>query len=278
MKLNIAHSLNGTVKSIDCNDDHIRKAGILMGMRLGQVVDGKALAPELAGYTFKMRGGSDKQGFPMVPGVLANARVSLLVARGRIGFQRWRARKGERTRTSLRGAIMATDIAQLNVTVVREGENPIEGLTDVSNPRRLGPKRASKIRKLFNLSRDDDVKNYVVKRKVEKGNRVKAPKVQRLITNSIRARRAKKVKVAKEALKKNVEARREYLSMVTKARLVNRQRRTAKNLRVAKAQTVTAGKAGKKSKNRSLQQELLFLKRVQSKKWSSTTIDSDSNK
>ena len=251
MKLNIAHSLNGTVKSIDCNDDHIRKAGILMGMRLGQVVDGKALAPELAGYTFKLRGGSDKQGFPMVPGVLANARVSLLVARGRIGFQRWRARNGERTRTSLRGAIIATDIAQLNVTVVREGENPIEGLTDVSNPRRLGPKRASKIRKLFNLSREDDVKTYVVKRKVEKGNRMKAPKVQRLITNTIRARRAKKVKVAKEALKKNVEARRQYLSMVTRERLVNRQRRTARNLRVAKAQASMSGKstgAGKKSK------------------------------
>merc|ERR1712126_294983 len=95
----------------------------------------------------------------------------------------------------------------------------------------------------------DDVKQYVVKRKVEKKEktRFKAPKVQRLITNSIRARRVKKVKVAKEVLKKNVEARRQFLSLVTKQRLVNRQRRTARNLRVAKGQAVIAGKAGKKT-------------------------------
>jgi small subunit ribosomal protein S6e len=31
-------------------------------------------------------------------------------------------------------------------------------------PRRLGPKRASKIRKLFNLSKEDDVRQYVVRR------------------------------------------------------------------------------------------------------------------
>lgn len=40
----------------------------------------------------------------------------------------------------------------------------IPGLTDGNVPRRLGPKRASKIRKLFNLSKEDDVRRYVVKR------------------------------------------------------------------------------------------------------------------
>ena len=35
-------------------------------------------------------------------------------------------------------------------------------------PRRLGPKRASKIRKLFNLSKEDDVRHYVVKRPLPK--------------------------------------------------------------------------------------------------------------
>ena len=43
------------------------------------------------------------------------------------------------------------------------GDNDIEGLTDNVVPRRLGPKRASKIRKLFNLSKEDDVRNYVIK-------------------------------------------------------------------------------------------------------------------
>lgn len=53
-------------------------------------------------------------------------------------------------------------------------------------PRRLGPKRASKIRKLFNLSKEDDVRTYVIKRplpqKEGKKQRFKAPKIQRLIT------------------------------------------------------------------------------------------------
>lgn len=65
----------------------------------------------------------------------------------------------------------------------------IPGLTDKSIPRRLGPKRASKIRKLFNLTKIDDVRQYVIKRplpqkegKEGKKQRFKAPKIQRLIT------------------------------------------------------------------------------------------------
>jgi len=61
----------------------------------------------------------------------------------------------------------------------------IPGLTDMNVPRRLGPKRASKIRKLFNLSKKDDVRQFVVKRPIQKEGkkeRFKAPKIQRLIT------------------------------------------------------------------------------------------------
>ena len=53
--------------------------------------------------------------------------------------------------------------------------------------RRLGPKRASKIRKLFALSKDDDVRKYVIRRELpakaegKKGSS-KAPKIQRLVT------------------------------------------------------------------------------------------------
>lgn len=61
----------------------------------------------------------------------------------------------------------------------------IPDLTDEDVPRRLGPKRASKIRKLFNLSKEDDVRRFVVKRPIQKEGktaRSKAPKIQRLIT------------------------------------------------------------------------------------------------
>ena len=48
------------------------------------------------------------------------------------------------------------------------GEKDIPGLTDTTVPRRLGPKRASRIRKLFNLSKEDDVRQYVVRKPLNK--------------------------------------------------------------------------------------------------------------
>lgn len=43
----------------------------------------------------------------------------------------------------------------------KSGEQELPGLTDEEKPRLRGPKRASKIRKLFNLTKDDDVRKYV---------------------------------------------------------------------------------------------------------------------
>merc|ERR1719341_232386 len=72
------------------------------------------------------------------------------------------------------------------MAIIKKGEAEIPGLTDNTVPRRLGPKRASKIRKLFNLTPKDDVCQYVIKRplpqKEGKKQRFKAPKIQRLIT------------------------------------------------------------------------------------------------
>jgi len=47
------------------------------------------------------------------------------------------------------------------LVIVKKGENDLPGLTDTEKPRMRGPKRASKIRKLFNLSKEDDVRKYV---------------------------------------------------------------------------------------------------------------------
>ena len=44
---------------------------------------------------------------------------------------------------------------------MKNGENDLPGLTDVEKPRMRGTKRASKSRKLFNLSKEDDVRKYV---------------------------------------------------------------------------------------------------------------------
>lgn len=61
----------------------------------------------------------------------------------------------------MRGCIVSQDLSVLNLVIVKKGDNDLPGLTDVEKPRMRGPKRASKIRKLFNLSKEDDVRKYV---------------------------------------------------------------------------------------------------------------------
>lgn len=95
-------------------------------------------------------------------------------------------RTGERKRKSVRGCIVDQNLSALALIVIRKGEQEIPGLTDITVPRRLGPKRASHIRKLFNLTKEDDVRKYVIKRplalKEGKKQRFQAPRIQRLVT------------------------------------------------------------------------------------------------
>jgi small subunit ribosomal protein S6e len=43
------------------------------------------------------------------------------------------------------------------LAVVKKGDAEIEGLTTVNIPRRLGPKRLSKLRKLFGYKKQDGI-------------------------------------------------------------------------------------------------------------------------
>ena len=84
----------------------------------------------------------------------------LLTHAGTPCFRGYGRRNGERRRKSVRGCIVSPDLSVLNLVIVKKGESDLPGLTDVEKPRMRGPKRASKIRKLFNLSKDD-VRKYV---------------------------------------------------------------------------------------------------------------------
>merc|ERR1719203_1716197 len=91
-------------------------------------------------------------------------------------------RSGCRKRKSVRGCIVGPDLATLNLVIIKKGAEEFPGLTDDNKPRRLGPKRAANIRKLFNLEKKDDVRKFVVRR--EAGKKKKAPRIQRLATPS----------------------------------------------------------------------------------------------
>lgn len=93
----------------------------------------------------------------------------------------------------------------------------LPGLTDTTRPRRLGPKRASRIRKLFNLTKDDDVRKYVIRRNIEKDGKVtgsKAPKIQRLVTPQVLQRKRARLAFKKERREKGKTEAAEYKKLL----------------------------------------------------------------
>merc|ERR1712157_518975 len=185
-KVNVAYPANGTQALIEVDDEI--KLRPFYEKRMAQEVSLDCLGDEWKGYQARISGGNDKQGFPMKQGVMTNGRVRLLLSKGHSCYRP--RRTGERKRASVRGCIVDSNLAVLNLVIVKKGDNDIPGLTDRVVPRRLGPKRAGKIRKLFNLTKEDDVTQYIIRRPIptKEGKpepakpKTKAPKIQRLVT------------------------------------------------------------------------------------------------
>jgi len=217
MKFNVSYPATGLQIPFTIDDE--KKIAAVYGKRMGNEISGDDLGDQYKGYIFKITGGNDKDGFPMKQGILVQGRVRVLMSAGHKCYRP--RRTGERKRKSVRGSIVGADIAILSLAVVKEGETPIPGLTDDKKPRRLGPKRANKIRKLFNLKKDDDVKRYVIKREIKKEGkklRIKAPKIQRLITD-VRLRRKKIAKLeTQKRREKTVKQREAYAKLLTSLR------------------------------------------------------------
>lgn len=179
--------------------------------RIAAEVEGDALGDEYKGYVFKIAGGNDKQGFPMRQGIMVDHRIKILVKKGHSCYRP--RRKGERKRRAVRGCIVQADMAVLHLVVVKKGEEDIPGLTDREIPRRLGPKRANKIRKLFNLQKDDDVTQYVIRREIAMEGKkpyTKAAKVQRLVTPQVLQRKRARLALKKKWSAKSKAAAAEY--------------------------------------------------------------------
>lgn len=250
MKLIISAPSTGATKSIELDDDILRKAN-LSDYRMGQDIDGHYFGEALTGYRFRITGGQDKEGFAMKQGVMTATRVMLLMRPGCTGYAAWRARSGERKRRSVRGCILGNDLASLSVAIVRNGEQPIEGLTDVSIPRRLGPKRANNIRKLYGLNASQQVIKFVMRRKIPEVDRssknlptkrayFKAPKVQRLVGPEQLRRRNQRLKERKSRIVKSSEARKEFISKVLAARRQQRLRTASKSANAERRESIKA--------------------------------------
>merc|ERR1712200_32 len=188
---------------------------------------GDTLLYEFKGYVLRITGGNDKQG------LLTNQRVRLLLKKDS-GCYRSR-RSGERKRKSVRGCIVDGNLSAL--AIVKKGEAEIPGLTDNTIPRRLGPKRASKIRKLFNLTKEDDVCQYVIKRplplKDGKKQKFKAPKIQRLVTPVVLQRKRHKAALIRRRSEKNRLAAAEYSKILAQRQKEAKEAKELKRKRSA---------------------------------------------
>ncbi|TVY35039.1 40S ribosomal protein [Lachnellula occidentalis] len=235
MKLNISFPANGSQKLVEIEDE--KKLRIFMDKRMGAEVPGDSVGDEFKGYIFKITGGNDKQGFPMKQGVMHPTRVRLLLSDGHSCYRP--RRTGERKRKSVRGCIVAMDLSVLALSIAKQGDADIPGLTDVVHPKRLGPKRATKIRKFFGLTKDDDVRTnpyiliacasieaqsvrkFVIRREVQpkgegKKPYTKAPKIQRLVTPQRLQHKRHRIALKRRNAEKTKDAANEYAAILAK--------------------------------------------------------------
>merc|ERR1712205_191658 len=223
MKFNISNPATGCQKVIEIEDE--RKLREFYDKRMNQEVLGDVIGDEFKGYIFKISGGNDKQGFPMKQGVMTAKRVRLLLKKGSSCYRQ--RRKGERKRKSVRGCIVSADIQVLNLVIVRKGEGELPGLTEEAVPRRLGPKRATRIRKLFALDKADKMeKQYRLKREVSRGEgkkpTIKMPKIQRLVTpQRLQRKRAERQFKRENAIARHKEAKKAREEQASKRRSQN---------------------------------------------------------
>lgn len=228
----------------------------LIDRKIGNEIDGSIISELFDGYTFKITGGYDKDGFAMKNGILTQGRKRILLTKEskNFRFRRGYHRTGIRKRKLVRGCIVSPDIKVLHLKVTKIGPNPIPGLTEQGSelPKRLGPKRANNILKQFGLleiynkkkANTEDRKSlrflitkFAPKREVTTKNGktyVKRPKIQRLITPD-RLRRKRVLKKIKEERRKYTEAAKaEYVETLKRLRNANKRAKTANKVEAAK--------------------------------------------
>lgn len=158
MKLNIANPSRGIQKTIEISELALQK---LVDKKIGDMFDGSLIQPDLANFTLKITGGDDFQGFPMKTRVNTANKVSLLLKKGEKGYRC--RRSGCKKRKYVRGCIISKEIAVVSCVVLSEGENVVEGINDRVVEQSHLPKRADKLRKMFDLGDDVNVEEAVKK-------------------------------------------------------------------------------------------------------------------
>lgn len=105
------------------------KAITLVGKKIGDEINGDIFG--LSGYSLKITGGSDKDGFPMHPAIQGQVKKKVLLVEPP-GFHP--KIKGQRKRKTVRGNTISQDIVQVNVKVITKGQKPLEEMSGKKEP------------------------------------------------------------------------------------------------------------------------------------------------
>ncbi len=114
-----------TKKSFNAEFDQ-SKAATFLGKKIGDEVDASSLG--LNGYTLKITGGTDKDGFPMHSSLHGSVKKKVLLS-GPPGFHP--KLKGQRKRKTVRGDTISQDTIQINAKVVKKGEKSLQEISQL---------------------------------------------------------------------------------------------------------------------------------------------------
>ena len=102
----------GTSKIVELEET---RAAPLIGKRIGETVDGSIV--DLPGNKVQIRGGSDKDGFPMRPSVHGGVRRRVILSGG-VGFNPQNT--GMLRRKTVRGNVITDEIVQINMKITEK--------------------------------------------------------------------------------------------------------------------------------------------------------------
>jgi small subunit ribosomal protein S6e len=126
-KINVAHK-GKTFKAEKENEN-------LIGISIGDKIDGAEVSDELSGYELEITGTSDKAGFAGMPEIEGPRLKKILMGYGRgmhkkpKGLKKVNKRpKGLRIRKTVRGKEISVDTVQINTKVLKEGTKKFDEL------------------------------------------------------------------------------------------------------------------------------------------------------
>jgi small subunit ribosomal protein S6e len=103
---------------------HLESAGeSIVGLKIGENINGEDIDSKLKGYKFLISGASDKAGFPVLNSVEGPILKKALLTYG-VGMKN--KTKGLRKRKTVRGNTLSADIVQINLVIKKYGNTGLK--------------------------------------------------------------------------------------------------------------------------------------------------------